>query len=222
MIGPFRRSDFARAAVVGGVDPVVDAEAQIGDAAFGRDGVAFKAGEPDFAQVGLVVAVGVLEIEDVGGGGRQDSSLPGQHRRDLQKMVGEDRGLVDAAVAVGVFEVADTAARLACLPWDRRGSRASRRRRRCRFRRKPFRPDRRLRARRRRARAWKPSTSWKVLEGGGGLARVGVVGAFGFGPGWSRRRAAARGMASRTSRVSLCGESGGVAAAVLVHGIGFE
>ena len=74
--------------------------------------------------VGLAVAVGVLEEEDVGRVGDPDAAVAdGDARGDVQPL-GEDGELVGLAVAVGVFEDLDAVrARARRLARDIRGSR---------------------------------------------------------------------------------------------------
>ena len=66
-------------------------------------------GEDDAAHVGLAVAVGVLEVEQVGRRAHVDAAVPagdgGRHRH----VGGEQRALVVDAVAVGVLEHPDAA-----------------------------------------------------------------------------------------------------------------
>ena len=62
--------------------------------------------------VGAAVSVGVLEVDDVGGGGDQQAALPGEHAGDLLQAVGEDAGPVRAAVPIAVFQQADAASGL--------------------------------------------------------------------------------------------------------------
>ena len=72
-------------------------------------------GDDDLAGVGLAVAVGVAEEEDVGRIGDPDAAVAdGDPRGDVQP-VGEDGELVGLAVAVGVFEDLDAVAARARL-----------------------------------------------------------------------------------------------------------
>ncbi len=89
-------------------DVVVHPVLEIGQ---GRMRVALSpARAQDLALVGLVVAVGVLEKEDVRRL-RDDDAAVGEHqaRRDVE-LVGEHRELVGLAVAIGVLEDADAVA----------------------------------------------------------------------------------------------------------------
>ena len=82
-------------------EPVIVA---VGEAARLRVGVSdAPAGHDDLTDVGLVVAVGVLEEDEVRGLG-DDHAAVGEDEagRDVE-LVGEDRELVGLAVAVGVF-----------------------------------------------------------------------------------------------------------------------
>ena len=54
--------------------------------------------------VGLAVAVGVLEVEQLGAVGDVGAAVAGLDAGGDQQAVGEDGGLVGLAVAVGVFE----------------------------------------------------------------------------------------------------------------------
>ena len=74
-----------------------------------------KPGIEDFFRIGDAVAVGVLQIEDVGGGRGEDPLFPGENAGDLQQAVGENGRLVDLAVAIGVFKETNAAARLLAL-----------------------------------------------------------------------------------------------------------
>lgn len=62
------------------------------------------AGVEDFADVGDVVAVGILEEEEVGCLGDDDAALGEDDGRGDIEAGGEDRDLIAAAVAVGVLE----------------------------------------------------------------------------------------------------------------------
>ena len=59
-----------------------------------------------------MVAVGVFEVQNIGGNGDEYASLPRHHARGLQEVVDEQRGGFEAPVAVLVFEEADAAAGL--------------------------------------------------------------------------------------------------------------
>src|SRR5262245_60684907 len=95
--------------VVRRIDPVVNAEPEIRDTALRID--QREAREKNFALVGLPVTVEVFQVEYVGGGRDEQSSLPRQHTGYLQKLVGENCGAVYASVAIGVFEEANDATR---------------------------------------------------------------------------------------------------------------
>jgi hypothetical protein len=68
-----------------------------------------EAGEDGLAHVGLAVAVGVLEVEDVGGGPDEHAAVVAEDGRGPGELVGVDGALVEPPVAVGVFEQADGA-----------------------------------------------------------------------------------------------------------------
>ena len=57
-----------------------------------------------------MVTVGVAEEEDLGGNRGEDAVSPRQYARDLMQPIGEDRVVVDDAIAVSVFEKLDAAA----------------------------------------------------------------------------------------------------------------
>ena len=63
-----------------------------------------EAGEDSLADVGLVVAVGVLQEHQVGRLGDQDAAVGELEAGRAMQAVGEDDPLVGLAVAVGVFE----------------------------------------------------------------------------------------------------------------------
>ena len=63
-----------------------------------------EAGEDALADVGLVVAVGVLQEHQVGRLGDQDAAVGELEAGRAVQLVGEDDHLVGLAVAVGVFE----------------------------------------------------------------------------------------------------------------------
>ena len=106
-VGPAAEGDLSRAAVVGGIDPVVHPKAEVGDAGLGVD--QGEAGEENFAMVGKAVSGGVFQVEDVRGGRDQQAALPGKHAGDLLQAVGENSGSVQAAVAVAVLQQTDAA-----------------------------------------------------------------------------------------------------------------
>ncbi len=63
-----------------------------------------EAGVDHLLHVGLAVAVGVLEIKNVGRGADEDSAVVTGHGRGPGQLLGEDGGLVECAVAVNVFQ----------------------------------------------------------------------------------------------------------------------
>ena len=109
-VGPAAEGDLSRAAVVGGIDPVVHRKAQVGDAGLGVD--QGEAAEEHLAAVGTTVSGGVFEVDDVGGGRDQQAALPGEHAGDLLQAVGENAGPVQAAVSIGVLQQTDAASGL--------------------------------------------------------------------------------------------------------------
>ena len=66
--------------------------------------VAAEAADDDFLLVGLAGPLGVLEEEDVGRVGHPDAAVAEVEAGGDVEAVGEDRDLVERAVAVGVFE----------------------------------------------------------------------------------------------------------------------
>ena len=72
--------------------------------------VAAEAGDDDLALVGLAVAVGVLQEENVGRVGDPHAAVADGDARGNVQSVGEDGELVDLAVAVGVFQDLDAVA----------------------------------------------------------------------------------------------------------------
>ena len=102
VIGRAGRVPAAVVAAVGGIDPVVEPPGQPVDVVLR---VADREpGEQRLAAVGDVVAVGVLEKEDVGRRGHQHAATPGQDRGRMLKPGGEERHRFVVAVAVGVVE----------------------------------------------------------------------------------------------------------------------
>ena len=104
-LGMAGRSNAAVGAVVGAVDPVIDAEPRIGDASLLVH--LREAGVKHLAYVGLSVAVGVFEKQDVGRAGDDQPALPRHEPADGEDVVGEDGAAPCLAVAVEVFEHAD-------------------------------------------------------------------------------------------------------------------
>ncbi len=84
------------------MDPVVEAEAETVDETVADP--AAETGHEDFADVCDAIAVGVLEEEDVGGGGDEDSAAPGGDGSGIAEVGGEHGGVVDLSVAVAIFE----------------------------------------------------------------------------------------------------------------------
>ena len=102
VIGRASRLPAAVVPAVGGVDPVVEPPGQPVDVVLRV--ADRKSGEQRFAAVGDVVAVGVLQEEDVGRRGHQHAAAPGQDRGRMLKLSGEQRDRLVVAVAVGVVE----------------------------------------------------------------------------------------------------------------------
>src|SRR6266568_7649824 len=93
---------FDGAAGVGSsaIDAIVQAPVQVvGDLI----SVAVKAGENFLAYVGLAVAIGIFEIEDVRGGNDKDAAVPAGDAGGPGDVVGEDGGFFVEAVTVEVF-----------------------------------------------------------------------------------------------------------------------
>ena len=105
--------DIAAVGAGGAVDPVVEAPAEavqhglhvelVGAV---RGVVAGEPGKHHFSRVGFAIAVGVFEVENVGGGGHKDPAVPAEHAGGPREIVGVNGAAVEAAIAVGVFEQA--------------------------------------------------------------------------------------------------------------------
>ena len=63
-----------------------------------------KPGVDLLAHIGPEIAVGVLQVPDVGRRGDEHASFPGCDARRPEQAVGEDVALIEAAVAVGVAQ----------------------------------------------------------------------------------------------------------------------
>ena len=83
------------------VDPVVEAVVQV--AGLGVGVADAPAVDDGFAEVGFVVAVGVFEVDEFGGGGDDDAFAGEDDAGGEVQFVGEDGEFVGLAVAVGVF-----------------------------------------------------------------------------------------------------------------------
>src|SRR5688572_3931262 len=99
------RSDHSLLAVVGSVNPIIDAEPEIGNPAFRV--YHGKAREQYPPLIRLSVSVCVFEIENIRGGADDQPAFPGKHAGYLQKLVGENSGAIDAAVVVRILQQAD-------------------------------------------------------------------------------------------------------------------
>ena len=86
---------------VGGVDPIVEAITEVRNASVSV--VGFKSGEQDLADVGVVVAVGVLEKNHVGAVGADETAVDEDGGGGDGKLVSEEGEFVGLAVAVGVL-----------------------------------------------------------------------------------------------------------------------
>jgi hypothetical protein len=67
--------------------------------------------EDDLADVGLAVAIGVLEEPDVRRGRDEDAAPPGHDARRVRDLVHEEADAVDLAVAIRVLQQPDPAGR---------------------------------------------------------------------------------------------------------------
>ena len=107
IVGPPWRSHLTRVCVIHDVKPVVQTQARVAQATLhvpeGESGV------ENFAQVSLAVAVRVLEVEDVGCCGGDETTLPWSDSLDGQQSIREHRMSIDDTVSVGVFQVLDPA-----------------------------------------------------------------------------------------------------------------
>ncbi len=101
------RAHLAAVARPGAVDPVVGSPLEV--VHHGLDVVLAEPGEDPGVDVGLAVAVGVLEVPDVGRGRDEDAPLPGDDAGRPGELLGEDHPLVEDAVAVAVGQEADAA-----------------------------------------------------------------------------------------------------------------
>ena len=102
------RRDAAVGAGVGAIDPVIHAEPRVGNAGLL---VHFrKAGVKHLAQIGLSVAVGVFQKQDVRRAGDDQPALPRHESADRQDVFGEDGTAPRLAIAIEVFEHADARA----------------------------------------------------------------------------------------------------------------
>ena len=95
---------------VGGVDPVVHLVERSVDAELRID--QRESGQDHLAPVSPAIAVGIGEMENVGGAGDQDPTLPGQHAMGHVEPVDEHAGVLEPAVAVPVLEQLDPGERL--------------------------------------------------------------------------------------------------------------
>ena len=66
-----------------------------------------ESGEHDAANVGLAIAIGIFEVQQVRRVGDQDALLPAHHAGGHGELIGKDSAAVGNAVAVGVFEQLD-------------------------------------------------------------------------------------------------------------------
>ena len=108
-VRPGGRRDLAGVRVVDDVEPVVQSEPRIAQ-------TSFHVGEREacvehLADVGPVISVDVLQVEDVGSGRRYEASLPGRDAFHGENPVREYRVPVDDTVPVRVLEVLDPAQR---------------------------------------------------------------------------------------------------------------
>ena len=64
-------------------------------------------GEHDLPEIGDAVAIPILQIHEIRLEADVDAAVVGNHRRGIAQPVGEDRALVEAAVAIEVLEQPD-------------------------------------------------------------------------------------------------------------------
>ncbi len=91
------------------VQPIVETPAKRVDASVGV--VVGESGEERFPRVGMAVAVGVGEIQHLGGVADEHAAAPGFHVGGEAQAVAESRRLVELAVAVAIDQAADAALR---------------------------------------------------------------------------------------------------------------
>src|SRR5262249_31283612 len=113
-----RRLDASATIAVGDIDPVVESPRQRVDAMLlvPLD----EAGIEDNFLVRLAVAVGVLGVEDLGGGRHNDALAPRHDTGRETDFVEEDRRLVVLAVTFGAFEKLDASPGLALAVYTER------------------------------------------------------------------------------------------------------
>ena len=68
-----------------------------------------EAGEHDLPEVGDAVAIPILQVDEIRLETDVDAAVVGDHGRGIAQLVREDAALVEAAVAVDVFQQADAA-----------------------------------------------------------------------------------------------------------------
>ena len=89
------------------VEPIVESPPQAVHA--GLSVVRFESGKQHLARLGLAVAVGVFEVDDVGRVANDGAFLPDEHVGGKLQAIAEGRRLVVAAVAVAIGQHLDAA-----------------------------------------------------------------------------------------------------------------
>src|SRR5439155_12416837 len=90
----------------GEIYPVVGAKCRMADAKL--TGVAgIEAGENNLAHIGAPVAIGILQINEVGRAGDEQAAAPRHDAVREGEAVGKDSASVVMAIAVGIFEERD-------------------------------------------------------------------------------------------------------------------
>ena len=98
----FWRSDAAIHPVVGEVNPVIDSKAGVSNACFR---IYFRKSCVEYStHIGFAVAIGIFEIEDIGGAGDNQTALPWKNSTYFENMIRKNRPLIRLSIAIGIFE----------------------------------------------------------------------------------------------------------------------